>query len=155
MNTPLPGFVSMVSDLSHRFAQTRCLDSRGSSAPVPLSFSLSSDMTQQTAIPLAALLLDYLVAYVPETTEQSLFLSGGLLDLYEGVLYFEDPAIQTHSLFKFSCPSILGHTHAEKLSSFNLLDRLRETFSARLQDSGLKATLKLLHTTEMLDRVAL
>jgi len=115
---------------------------------------LSSDMTQQTAIPLAALLLDYPVAYVPEAIEQSLFLSGGSLDLYEGVLHFEDSAIQMHSLFKFSCPSLLGHTYTNKLGPSHLLDMLQETFYTRLQDSELKVTLKLLHTTEILDRVA-
>ena len=80
------------------------------SVELPLSFSLLSDVTFETVVPLAAILLDYLVAYVPYPSYPN-SLSGVPLDFYEYILTISSHGSilnLNHSIIKFSCPASLG-----------------------------------------------
>ncbi|KAM6494315.1 hypothetical protein JOM56_010676, partial [Amanita muscaria] len=59
-------------------------------------------------VPIAAVLIEYPLAYVPDTTLTS-FLHQIPLDVYECTVRIGS---HTHILLKFSCPAVLG----EKLS---------------------------------------
>ncbi|KAA1469864.1 hypothetical protein DENSPDRAFT_648321 [Dentipellis sp. KUC8613] len=116
------------------------------------SFSLTEGHTQEVLVPLAAILLEYPVAYVPSSSEQSDFLENTPLDVYEYLLTGEDS--KQHQLLKFSCPSAIGSLHP-RLSPHALMLRMKTLFERRLGAAGIQQTLSMTHHVETHARVAL
>ncbi|KIK52074.1 hypothetical protein GYMLUDRAFT_265601 [Collybiopsis luxurians FD-317 M1] len=93
---------------------------------VTSTIELPQGLSASSTVPLAALLLEYPVAYCPPATVTSPFLSSEMLDVYdvclelpnnEGyVLTFSDGLNRRHSMLKFSCPLHLGAIYPERLS---------------------------------------
>jgi hypothetical protein len=126
---------------------------------LPTSITLPADLTPETMVPLAALLLEYPVAYVPSDSELP-FLNNVQLDVYEleCILVIgndQGHPLLGHPLLKFSCPSNLVEAHPDRLGSSHIVSYLRENFEDRLQKSVPGATLRITHSWETRDRLAL
>lgn len=106
-------------------------------------------------VPLAAILLDYPVAYVPTSCDQTAFLSGETLDVYEcRLVHPGHSTVDGHTLLKFSCPNATGVEYSY-LSPQRLVDRMKERFVTKLQAIDSRITLDINTSTEKFDRVAL
>jgi hypothetical protein len=124
-----------------------------------VSFAFVDGLTQENLVPLAATLIGYPVAYVPISADQTSFLSGQPLDVYEATIV---PATscasslqssnQSHTLLKFSCPRLLAETNCE-LFPERVTKRLQLQFRERLSSIG--SSLLVHHHVEVMDRVAL
>ncbi|KAG2033720.1 hypothetical protein BDR03DRAFT_653853 [Suillus americanus] len=124
-----------------------------------VSFSFVDGLTQDNLVPLAATLIGYPVAYVPISADQTSFLSGQPLDVYEAIVV---PATsrasslqgsnQSHTLLKFSCPCLLAETNHE-LSPERVIKHLQSQFRESLSSIG--SSLLVHHYVEVMDRVAL
>ena len=125
------------------------------SVELPLSFSLLSDASFETVVPLAAILLDYLVAYVPYPSYPNT-LSGVPLDFYECTLTIpgHDSMLDlNHSIIKFSCPASLREDF-KQLKPENVTLNLTAKFSDRLSSAGVGGvTTHVNHSSETVDRV--
>ncbi|KZP33692.1 hypothetical protein FIBSPDRAFT_1036207 [Athelia psychrophila] len=109
----------------------------------------------EDAVPLAAILLEYPVAYVPTSSAETSFLSGEALVVCECYLEQElTPSPLRHTLIKFSCPNSIAQNN-EHLSPRRLAQRLQEHFAPRVGEMGEAVYLKIHISTETLDRVAL
>ncbi|KAF7422547.1 hypothetical protein PC9H_010703 [Pleurotus ostreatus] len=105
-----------------------------------------------TMIPLAAILLEYPVAYVPPPEPASFtFLSGIGLDVYEVVLASSSSELRQHTLLKFSSP----HGLDEGLSPQVVKERLYNHFRPRLSTLLPGMSLEVSHSEQTFDRVAL
>jgi hypothetical protein len=120
---------------------------------LPTSITLPTDLTPETTVPLAALLLEYPVAYVPSSNSQVPFLNNVQLDVYECILDIDND--QSHLLLKFSCPSHLAEAHPDRLGSSHIIEYLRGNFEDRFEKSVPGATLCITHSRETKDRLAL
>ncbi|KAH0832115.1 hypothetical protein J3R83DRAFT_13024 [Lanmaoa asiatica] len=126
-------------------------------SPDVLSLSLSDAFTEEILIPLAAVMIDYPVAYFPAFSAQTSFL-GGTLDIYTVSFKGITPSDSTlglgkeHVLLKFSCPQALVSNYAE-LSPGAVIEKLKVKFTSRLERIGTRVFVT--HRTETLDRVAL
>jgi hypothetical protein len=107
-------------------------------------------------VPLAALLLEYPVAYVPDdlSSNPSGFLDGIELDVYSCAMKWEEAeqtpgSTKTHTFMQFSCPRSM------KEEIGDIANDLRERFTTRFISAGLQCELIVSHRTECLDRVAL
>ncbi|KAG1715731.1 hypothetical protein ID866_1447, partial [Astraeus odoratus] len=127
-----------------------------------LSFTFSEKLTPQILVPLAAVLIDYPVAYVPISPDETAFLQGEILDVYD-VAFRKDALthgsdrpsfIDTHefTFLRFSCPRRLADSCPE-LSTAYLTQKLKNKFTPRLEEIG--ARVHVSHRIEKLDRVAL
>lgn len=119
-----------------------------------LLVSLGRKLRVEDAVPLAAILLEYPVAYVPTSPDTS-FLSGEVLTVFE--CYLEQEATSTpfrHTLIKFSCPESTTRS-SEHMSSGSLTIRLIERFAPRIRKMDGSISLRVRISREMLDRVAL
>ena len=125
------------------------------SVELPLSFSLLSDTTFETVVPLAAILLDYLVAYVPYPSYPNT-LSGIPLDFYEYILTIPDHDSMldlNHSIIKFSCPASLQEG-SKQLKPESVTLNLAAIFADRLSSAGVGGvTTHIKHSSETVDRV--
>ena len=129
------------------------------SAELPLSFSLLPDTTFETVVPLAAILLDYLVAYVPYPSYSNT-LSGVPLDFYEYILTIpsHDSTLDlNHSIIKFSCPASLREDFTQ-LKPENVSLKMATMFADRLsaaRASGVTIHVEhdVKHSSETVDRV--
>lgn len=125
------------------------------SVELPLSFSLLSDTTFETVVPLAAILLDYLVAYVPYPSYPNT-LSGVPLDFYEYILTSpsHDSTLNlNHSIIKFSCPTSLREDFTQLKPEIVTL-KLEAIFADRLSAARAGgATTRVKHSSETVDRV--
>jgi CRP-like cAMP-binding protein len=124
-----------------------------------VSFSFVDGLTQDNLVPLAATLIGYPVAYVPISADQTSFLSGQPLNVYEAIVVPGTPCAsslrgsnQPHSLLKFSCPRLLAETNRE-LSPERVTKRLQSQFRESL--SSIELSLLVHHHVEVMDRVAL
>lgn len=113
------------------------------------------------AVALAAVLLDYAVAYVP-SREHVNVLAGIPLDFYECVLKLRDPGAPRQpegeeiAFAKFSCPSEMqGAGVNGKLLPEDIVAWLTELFGSRLRREGHQDILKVevIHTIQVLDHV--
>jgi len=123
----------------------------------PISLTGLEGFNQEIMIPLAAILLEYPVAYVPSSAHQNVFLSGEPLDIYECLLIHiagGTAVPKQHTFLKFSCPSAVSVEKAE-LSPCVLVERMKERFIPRLQSANCNLTLDIRVSTESFDRVAL
>ncbi|KAG1746020.1 uncharacterized protein EDB91DRAFT_1268958 [Suillus paluster] len=123
------------------------------------SFSFVDGLTQESLVPLAATLIGYPVAYVPISADQTSFLSGQPLDVYEATVVPQtsQPSSlqafgQQHTLLKFSCPCSLAETNLE-VSADCITKRLQSRFQECLSLIG--SSLLVHHHIEITDRVAL
>ncbi|KAJ7134657.1 hypothetical protein C8R44DRAFT_771081 [Mycena epipterygia] len=109
--------------------------------------TLPRDLEPRTAIPLAAVLLGYPVAYVPS---EAAFLAQTPLDVYACTVC---ASTWEHTLLKFSCPAALAVAHPARLAPARIIANLTARFEPRARELGL--TLVVNHSTEIMDRVAL
>jgi hypothetical protein len=125
------------------------------SVELPLSFSLTSDATFEIVVPLAAILLDYLMAYVPYPSYPNT-LSGVPLDFYECIITIpgHDSMLNlNHPIIKFSCPAGLQEEFTQ-LKPENVTLKLAAIFADRLSAArvgGVIAHIK--HSSETVGRV--
>ena len=104
------------------------------------------------AIPFAAIVLEFPIAYVPDSSEQTSFLENTPLDVYECSLplQFGEHKLE-HVMLKFSCPSELTKPQEpDKIEK-----GMRERFSQRVHACGMTAEMVIKKTRVTLDRVAL
>ena len=101
------------------------------------------------AVPFAAIVLEFPIAYIPCSPEQTSFLENTPLDIYECSLplQFGEHELE-HVMLKFSCPSEL--TEPDKIKK-----RLQERFSQRVHARGMTGEMVIKKTRVTLDRVAL
>lgn len=118
----------------------------------------------QVAVPLAALLLDYPIAYVPSVSNPHA-LSGTPLNFYECVLISgahdrrsdaKSHVVQRkeHTIMKFSCPAQLQGMDPQRFQPASVISQLNEMFAKRLQlveDPTLECD--VIHTTQTLDHI--
>jgi len=124
-----------------------CLDATNN----PLSLSLPLP-DSSVSVPVAAVLIDYPVAFVPEPTITS-FLNYVPLDVYECIVKYNS---HTHTLLKFSCPAELGMKHPDMLSPGHLLAYLQYLFRSKERlGRWQEVDLQIIHRIEKRDRVAL
>lgn len=129
-----------------------------SESPDALALSLSDAFTEEILIPLAAVMIDYPVAYFPASSAQTSFLEREVLGIYAVSFTETTPSDSTwgigkeYTLLKFSCPQLLIDDYAE-LSPRTLIEKLEVKFAARLEHIGMR--ILVTHHTETLDRVAL
>ena len=107
---------------------------------------------QANIISLAAILLEYPVAYVLSSADQTAYLSGVTLDVYECVLA-ADGATE-HTVIKFSCPYSLGFEHSQ-LTPQAIATRMKAWFLPRLGKWRAEESFEVRHHTETQHRVAL
>jgi hypothetical protein len=128
----------------------------------PLSFSLPDSLHFGITVPLAAVILDYDVAYVPalEIAKSSAFpiyLSGVPVTTYECLLSWdtEDHETSRIMVMKFSCPKPLEEIDSKRFSTETISKRVSDRLRSRLQEAGVKASVKILHETVVHERLAL
>ncbi|KAJ3801562.1 hypothetical protein GGU11DRAFT_674697, partial [Lentinula aff. detonsa] len=157
--TPPEGLFAIVQDLILQISNPSSTLNQSSTIILPQGLSAS------LTVPLAAILLEYPVAYCPSATIGSPFLNSVTLDVYEVRLMLNDEDVDTssqrkptpspddeerdhRSVLKFSCPSGLGLSHQ------TIKEQLQSCFDHRLANL-LHRDLFVHHTIETLDRVAL
>lgn len=118
-----------------------------------VSTSSSRKLTQELLVPLAAVLIEYPIAYVPISAEQTSFLNGQPLDIYECVLHHAKWQ-HRYTLLKFSCPSDIGAPNLF-FSPNAVAERLKGRFTPRLQTVDESWSIEVVISTETRDRVAL
>ncbi|TFK52634.1 hypothetical protein OE88DRAFT_1428635 [Heliocybe sulcata] len=139
---------------------SQILDNHGSSCSITLV--LPPSVGTDSLIPVAAVLLEYPVAYTPASISSQATLAGVPLDVYECVvrhppIFARSAPQQTGtSLVKFSCPSHLAWRFPD-LEPPRLVERIRERFLGRIQQFSSHADMRVdvKHHVETLDRVAL
>ncbi|KAK7677767.1 hypothetical protein QCA50_019319 [Cerrena zonata] len=151
--TPVPSdFQEHIIQELLRILQTALnLDQRTMS--LPLRFDISVDLSNpKDAIPLAAIVLEYPVAYVPDGSDQTTFLSNTPLDVYECSLSLRiDNHDFEHTFLKFSCPSGLD----EMRSPDKIKNKLQTRFSHRIRTCEIQTDITINVGQVTLDRVAL
>jgi hypothetical protein len=121
----------------------------------PVSVINSRQLAQELMIPIAAILLEYPIAYVPTSSDETAFLSGQPLNVYEcHLIHANGEPPDRHTLLKFSCPAIIGVEHYQ-LSSHKLIEGLKAKFVPRLQAADDHISVDIHVLTEKFDRVAL
>jgi hypothetical protein len=115
---------------------------------------LQEELTHVQLIPLIGVLLEYPVAYVPARVEQTIFLTGVPLDIYECKLSRIDDGTEIGALMKFSCP-VEAANSAPWLNPSCLRQRLIDRIQDRLDRYDDRCKLAISHNTQTLDRVAL
>ena len=128
-------------------------------SPDALVFPLSEVYAQEILVPLAAVVIDYPVAYVPAFSAQTSFLEGEPLDVYTVSFKWTTKSSdftlgfgREHVLLKFSSPQVLASHYAELLPG-TVIRKLRAKFAASLERIG--TCVFVTHCTETLARVAL
>ncbi|KAF5360908.1 hypothetical protein D9756_004896 [Leucocoprinus leucothites] len=121
---------------------------------------LPQELSSTICIPLAAILLDYPIAYVPSSDRTS-FLSGVPLVLYRCRIDIQSPALQEepeegkgHILLQFSCPEMVDDS-TSAMSTQQISVHLESTFGPRIAHSLPGSSLYVDHEHITLDRVAL
>ncbi|KZT65797.1 hypothetical protein DAEQUDRAFT_495289 [Daedalea quercina L-15889] len=131
--------------------------------PLALTITERQPLDITVSIPLAAVLLEYPVAYVPANADQTAFLAGVRLDVYDFALSLsgnpdrhdaEGGSGDACTIFKFSCPSHLAGEDAALLPA-RVLERMQSRLGARLNAAGCQCGLVVRHTTETHDRLSL
>lgn len=121
-----------------------------------VSLRLPPNLSMVTLIPLAAVLLDYPIAYVPESESQTSFLSGTPLVVYRcrlvGKPQGDEDNDKQHVLLQFSCPVSLENS---MVSTRKTVSFLEHTFQPRVAQILSKYVLHVDYEHVALDRVAL
>jgi len=124
--------------------------------PSIVAIQIPSDLTsgrEHLLVPLAALLLEYPVGYIPLDTNQTTFLCNAPLDVYECVLILDDSG-EEQTLLKFSCPRCVSQS-AARLAPEVVQRRLVGRFQPRLEVVNYPGRLEIRYTQETLPRVGL
>ena len=124
---------------------------------IPSSISLPEGMPLSNAVPLAAVLLDYDVAYVPHDTPTGPagFLSGVTVNTYECLLDLLLPD-SVHTILKFSCPRALAISYPTQFGPDEIVRRLTAKFAERHAQIGdFTVSLRVVCGSITLDRLAL
>lgn len=120
----------------------------------------------ESLVPLAGLLLDYEVAYVPASPDSASSLKGILLDVYTVELLAPEMAVTLtrsgtpvmiptrHTVLKFSCPSV-GFHMSDLLSPENVNRRLDLKFRERLDSVGCSWAIRVTHEIVKREGIAL
>lgn len=109
----------------------------GSQAQPPLSLSFPDDWNIGITVPIAAILLDYEIAYVPSASDSHTFLSGVPVTTYECLLASDNNhSVQPLSVMKFSCPTALETTYPGTLSPEGIMGRVKAKLDRRFVDIG-------------------
>ncbi|OBZ71347.1 hypothetical protein A0H81_08448 [Grifola frondosa] len=146
---------SMPPHLTSLLMQLCSLKDSSSPLPPSVTLSLSQPLQITETVPFAGFILEYPVAYVPTSADQTSFLAGVPLDVYECVLLDPDcTGEEEHTMLKFSCPCTVGAAQ-ESLSPSRLPEILQSHFEPRLKYAGFLGSLVVRHHTETLARVAL
>ncbi|KAG1751127.1 hypothetical protein EDB19DRAFT_1275541 [Suillus lakei] len=156
----LGGFPTLLNCMPKTVLDVICaMDADMVESQAKVSFSFVNGLTQENLVPLAATLIGYPIAYVPISADQTSFLSGQPLDVYEAIVVPEASCIsslqssnQSHTLLKFSCPCLMAETNCE-LSPECVIKRLQSQFQESLSSIG--SSLLVHHHVEIMDRVAL
>lgn len=124
--------------------------------PAILNIPVLNNLEVTDLVPLAAVILEYPIAYIPEIPNQTSFLANTQLDVYEYCLTLhgirESP--REHVLLKFSCPSSLNEGQLEQRPN-RIEDKLRMRFSQRINSCNLLAEGIVKKHQATFDRVAL
>ncbi|KAI0632064.1 hypothetical protein C8Q77DRAFT_898533 [Trametes polyzona] len=129
----------------------------------PCTVSLPEDDRTRdigTMVAFAACILEFEVAYVPTLGGGGGggFLSGVPLDVYECILELSAEKSgelpESHTLIKFSCPQALANSLPELRPEAVVLALWRR-FDGRLKEACFPGTMRVHHSVETLDRVAL
>ncbi|KAJ2929771.1 hypothetical protein H1R20_g7328, partial [Candolleomyces eurysporus] len=111
----------------------------------PLSILLEQNLHLGVIVPLAAVILDYSVAYVPEvgsgsTASSPVFLANVPVNTYEATLSFtegnSEATMKVLSVLKFSCPRRLEEVCPERLSQESIVKGLESLLRSRLEEIG-------------------
>ncbi|OCH91199.1 hypothetical protein OBBRIDRAFT_542773 [Obba rivulosa] len=128
--------------------------------PIPPYLTLTSQepLDASALVPLAAFLLEYPIAYVPQSIGQSGYLTNVPLDVYECTLVWSDHATElshgAHLMLKFSCPCAIGDVDKDVCPP-SLVQHITRRFGERLTGVGFSGKLAVRHYTETLPRIAL
>jgi hypothetical protein len=125
---------------------------------MPSSILLPEGIPLSNAVPLAAVLLDYEVAYVPPNTPTGPagFLSGVTVNTYECLLDLLLPGSIHHTVLKFSCPRALAISYPTQVGPDEIVRRLTAKFTERLaQIRDFTVSLRVVCGSITLDRLAL
>ncbi|KAI0071504.1 hypothetical protein K474DRAFT_612808 [Panus rudis PR-1116 ss-1] len=111
-------------------------------------------------IPLAAILLEYPIAYVPLDEQQTDFLPRTELDVFECILHLPEGVFsdeeREHVFMKFSCPRVLdAEDPSNTYWSEDVEQRLLSRFGPRAQRIGIGGRMHVRRYQEVFDRVAL
>lgn len=126
-----------------------------SDAPCPPSLTtFTQEDSPAERVPLAAVLIEYPVAYVPSGDHSGPFLSNVDLEVFTCSLAQDARGAPQavgpgHTLLQFSCPSSLVHEVGD------IAGQLEQRFSSRLASAGVPCPLQVSQRTERLERVAL
>ncbi|KAL0961112.1 hypothetical protein HGRIS_006089 [Hohenbuehelia grisea] len=168
---------ALVSVLIAQLPETSTDHSNTAAVALPLALALPSvACTPQTLVPLAGIILEYPLAYVPADnpspgTSTQTFLAGEPVDVYRCLLKAtgtshndrdaSSPSVLPHSLLQFSCPASAGEMHP-CLAPERLIACLGAHFTARLEgepsdrvDGQGQLMVEVKHTREVFDRLAL
>ncbi|KZT25408.1 hypothetical protein NEOLEDRAFT_1065507, partial [Neolentinus lepideus HHB14362 ss-1] len=129
------------------------------SPPATLELTLQDSYGPESLVPLAALLLEYPIAYTVTSTSSQAILGGVPLDVYQCIV--KHPAVSTHastqqedtSLIKFSCPSHLAASNSH-LRPSRIVDKVSKRFLNRIQRLA-DVRMDIRYHVEGLDRIAL
>ncbi|KAK2465316.1 hypothetical protein APHAL10511_002670 [Amanita phalloides] len=117
--------------------------------PLTLSFILRDS---SLSVPVAAVLIDYSVAYIPDPTFTS-FLHHVPLNVYQCIVKFDS---HTHTLLKYSCPVALGERYADSLCPDRVMADLQSRFGSKDRLGRCKEVeVQVFHHVETHDRIAL
>ncbi|KAH6891758.1 hypothetical protein BKA70DRAFT_1119723 [Coprinopsis sp. MPI-PUGE-AT-0042] len=132
---------------------------------LPLSFSLPEFLHFSAAVPLAAVIIDYDIAYVPtldnnKSSSFPIFLSGIPVSTYECILHWDSEGkdgVPTSriTVMKFSCPKPLEETDPHRFSIDVISKRLVNRLRSRLEEADFAAAIEVLHETAVHERLAL
>jgi hypothetical protein len=131
----------------------------------PLSILLEQNLPLGVTVSLAAVILDYSVAYVPEvgsdsTASSPFFLANVPVNTYEAILSSterdSETATKELSVMRFSCPKGLEEVHHERLSQEVIVKGLESLLRSRLEEIGVRtARLNVVCQSGTFDRLAL
>lgn len=134
---------------------------------LPLSISLMRNLRLGVTVSLAAVILDYSVAYVPEVPSEpdiSVFLANVPVNTYEATLSYteDDPRSRegatttSLSVMKFSCPRQLEELYPQRLSEDIVAKGLERLLGERLEGIGdVSARFYIVYQSASFDRLAL
>ena len=134
---------------------------------LPLSLTLPESLGFDVTVPLAAVILDYDVAYAPVISSHfgsfPMFLSGVPVSTYECILHLEldvaglsnPPEMSRITVMKFSCPKPLEDVNPQRFLPDVISERLTNRLRSRLTETGVKAAVEVIHETAVYERLAL
>lgn len=123
---------------------------------------LPQGLVSTTFVPLAAILLDYPVAYVPSSENQVSFLNSVPLVVFRCQINTQKERVkglpvhkEEHNFLAFSCPTSLADDTSSNASIQRIITHLESSFGPRIAESFPRSTLHAGYKHITLDCVAL